>query len=298
MSNKSHFLTTLFLLIFSLPALASQNCNYATNLVIQAYDAGESGNKYNEKQLLNQALRLCPNHAEAHNNLASLLEEQGDYTQAIAHYRQALQTKPNYSNAWYGLGETYYKQGQFPLSLEAHLQACKTDKDSERRIRELLENEKYAVTEQGKILNKESLLLLYDVSRRQKINQLISDCGFRLSRVKPAVTFRNFQFETGKATLKYGTEAQLEALAAALINLQTRRVEISGHTDNQRFAGFSYYESKQKNQQLSEQRAATVARALADRGVSQNRIITSGYGDSQPISRNRAKNRRVEIEVK
>jgi Flp pilus assembly protein TadD len=92
---KHKFLTTLFLLIFSVSALANQDCNIATNLVIQAYDAGESGNKYQEKQLLNQALRLCSHHPEAHNNLASLLEEQGYYTQAISHYRQALQIKPN-----------------------------------------------------------------------------------------------------------------------------------------------------------------------------------------------------------
>ena len=298
MSKNYHFLTTLFLLLFSLSTLASQNCNYATNLVIQAYDAGDSGNKYREKQLLNQALRLCPNHAQAHNNLASLLEEQGNYTQAIAHYHQALQTKPNYSNAWYGLGETYYKMGQFPLSLEAHLQACKTDKDSRQRIKELIENEKVTVTEQGKILNKESLLLLFDTARRQKISRLISACGFKMGRVKPAVTFRNFQFDSGKATLQSGTERQLEELAAALINLQNKTVKISGHTDNQRFAGYSYYESKRLNQQLSEQRAATVARALADRGVSMSRIRTYGYGDTNPLSRNKAKNRRVEIEVK
>ena len=293
-----NFITTLFLLIFSVSALANQDCNYATNLVIQAYDAGDSGNKYKEKQLLNKALRLCSHHPEAHNNLASLLEEQGYYTQAISHYRQALQIKPNYANAWYGLGETYYKQGQFPLSLEAHLQACKTDKDSRRRIKELLKDEKFTVTEQGKILNKESLLLLFDASRRQEISRLISACGFKMGRVKPAVTFRNFQFDTGKASLKSGTEAQLEALAAALINLQTRRVEIYGYTDNQRFAGYSYNESKKKNQKLSEQRAATVARELADRGVYLNRITTHGYGDKKPVSRNRAKNRRVEIEVK
>jgi outer membrane protein OmpA-like peptidoglycan-associated protein len=198
---------------------------------------------------------------------------------------------------WYELGEKYYRQGQFPLSLEAHLQDCQTEK-SRKRIKYLLTDNRYTVTEAGQIMNKESLLLLFDVARREKISGLISACGFKMGRVKPAVTFRNFQFDTGKATLSSGTERQLEALAAALINLQTSRVEISGHTDNQRFAGYSHEESKKMNQQLSEQRAATVARALADRGVSQNRIITSGYGDSQPISRNRAKNRRVEIEVK
>jgi len=202
------------------------------------------------------------------------------------------------SQDWYELGEKYYRQGQFPLSLEAHLQDCKTKK-SRKRIKSLLTDNRYTVTEAGQILNKESLLLLFDVARREKISALISACGFKLARVKPAVTFRNFQFDTGEATLQSGTERQLEALAAALINLQTRRVEISGHTDNQGFAGYSEYDSKKMNQKLSEQRAATVARALSERGVSQSRIITHGYGDTNPLSKtNKAKNRRVEIEVK
>jgi outer membrane protein OmpA-like peptidoglycan-associated protein len=264
---------------------------------------GESGHKDKEKQLLKRALQICPNHAEAHNNLASLLEEEGKYPQAIAHYRQALQTKPNYSNAWYGLGETYYKQSQFPLSLEAHLHACQTDPDSNQRVTELLKDKRYAVTEAGQILNKDSLLLLYDPTRRQTINQLITACGLKLARVEPAATFRNFQFQTGKANLQPGTEQQLEALVAALINLPNRTVEIHGHTDIQAFVGYSPSESKKLNQKLSEDRAATVASALAQRGLSMTRLKTYGHGDKLPLIPENspaawAKNRRVEIKVK
>jgi len=299
---KYRVLSALLLLIISVPALASENCDYATDLVIQAYDWGDLGRKDKEKQLLLQALQFCPNHADAHNNLATLLKAEGNDTQAIAHYRQALQIKPNYSHAWYGLGEIYFEQGQFPLSLEAHLRACKTDKDSYQRVKELLTNQKYAVNDDGKILNKESLLLLFDAARRQTLNRLISDCGFKLARVKPAGIFHNIQFDTGKATLKPSTEAQLEALAAALINLQNRVVKIYGHTDNQAFGDVTPKESKRLNQILSEERAATVARALANRGVFMTRIRTIGYGDKYPLelgnsSAARAKNRRVEIEV-
>lgn len=304
LKQQRHPLYLLALLTLTQPAIAaSPNCEQATHLVIQSYDWGDYGRKDKEKALLKQALQICPKHAEAHNNLASLLEEQGNYAQAIAHYRQALQTKPNYSNAWYGLGETYYKQGQFPLSLQAHLHACKTDKDSKQRIKELLKENRYAITEAGKILNKDSLLLLYDPARRQTINRLIAACGFKLARVKPAATFRNFQFQTGKAKLQPGTELQLEALVAALVSLPNRTVEVQGHTDNQPFAGYSHRESKRLNQKLSEDRAASVARALAKRGLTMTRLKTKGYGDKQPLRRENnpaawAKNRRVEIKVK
>jgi len=138
------------------------------------------------------ALRYCSHHAGAHNNLASLLENEGRYQRAIYHYKQALQTKPNFSA--YGLGETYYKQEQFPLSLEAHLHACYTAQDSRHRIIELLKENRYAITEKGQILNKESLLLLYD----KTINRMISDCGFK-DRMQGI--FRHLTFHTGSATL-------------------------------------------------------------------------------------------------
>jgi len=169
MLTKFRVLSILLLLIISLPALASQNCNDATRLVTQAYDWGDLGHKDKEKQLLLQALQICSNHADAHNNLGALLEDEGNFPQAIVHYRQAIQAKPNFSNAWYGLGEVYYKQGRFPLSFEAHLYACQNDADSRQRIISFLKNNNYAVTKEGKILDRESLLVFLISSGEQKL---------------------------------------------------------------------------------------------------------------------------------
>jgi len=118
--------------------------------------------------------------------LGDIYLAKGENTKAIESYRKALEINPNLSQAWNGLGEIYYQQGQFPLSLEAHLHACKTDKDSKQRVKDLLKNNRYAVTEEGEILDKESLLLLYDKQRRKAIDDMIAACGLRLQRVKPA----------------------------------------------------------------------------------------------------------------
>ena len=81
--------------------LAADECQRATGLVIQAFDAGEAGAAYAEqKVLLQEALQRCPEHAEAHNNLAAILEEEGDYERALSHYRRALKTKPDFAAAW------------------------------------------------------------------------------------------------------------------------------------------------------------------------------------------------------
>jgi len=207
---------------------------------------------------------------------------------------------------WYALGERYYRQGHFPLSLEAHLHNCKKEKSEKslERIDYLLTDNRYTATEAGQIMNKDSLLLLYDPQRREKIATMISDCGFKaIARVKPAATFRNFKFDSGNANLHPGSEHQLEQIVAALWSLSNRTILIHGHTDTQPWKGVSEAESDRRNQKLSEERADTIARALEERGISRERIEIYGYGYRIPLvnQNNPAawnKNRRVEIEVK
>jgi outer membrane protein OmpA-like peptidoglycan-associated protein len=84
----------------------------------------------------------------------------------------------------------------------------------------------------------------------------------------------------------------LDDLATTLNEYNQTIVEVAGHTDS---VGDAAY-----NQQLSEQRAATVAGYLAGRGVMRDRMITVGAGETRPIASNdteagRAQNRRVEI---
>ena len=279
-----------------------QGCKAAIDLNYQVHDLYRKGaSTTKQKRLLEKALQICPNHAESHNNLAEILREEEQYAQAITHYRQALDANPSLSAAWHGLGETYHKQGQFPLSLEAHLHACQTNKDSKTRIVELLKNNQYAVTEEGEIIDKESLLVLYDKQRRASMKTMMFACGFKAGLVTNKHIFRNFHFDTSKATLKPGAERQLKEIAAALRQINPALIKIHGHTDIVKFAGKTKAESDQLNQQLSEDRAASVAQALTLRGVSKNQIRTKGYGHSKPAQgfskKHYTKNRRVEIEV-
>lgn len=84
----------------------------------------------------------------------------------------------------------------------------------------------------------------------------------------------------------------LDDLAVTLNEYNQTIIEVAGHTDS---VGDAAY-----NQNLSEQRAATVANYLAGRGVMRDRMITIGAGETRPIASNdteagRAQNRRVEI---
>ncbi|OAD20580.1 protein containing Outer membrane protein, OmpA/MotB, partial [Candidatus Thiomargarita nelsonii] len=155
----------------------------------------------------------------------------------------------------------------------------------------------------GKILNKESLLLLYDKQRRDKINRLISDCGLRgLGGAEPKGTFRNVTFHTGSATLTKSAKQQIENLAAAFRQIMPSVIKVHGHTDRQAFKGVTdKAENDRLNIELSQQRAFAVKRELVARGISKKRIQTWGYGSKKPLDKGNseaayAKNRRVEIE--
>jgi len=280
-----------------------QGCKAAIDLNYQVHDLYRKGaSTTKQKRLLEKALQICPNHAESHNNLAEILREEEQYAQAITHYRQALDANPSLSAAWHGLGETYHKQGQFPLSLEAHLHACQTNKDSKTRIVELLKNNQYAVTEAGEIINKESLLVLYDEQRRASMKTMMAACGFK-AKMQYVVTFRNLVFNSGKATLKPNSNKQLNQIAAALKVVQPTWIKIDGHSDNQRWRGKNAKQSQQLNLKLSQQRANTVKKGLIKQNVEQNRIQAKGHGSKHPLvpgnsKTARDKNRRVEIAVK
>jgi outer membrane protein OmpA-like peptidoglycan-associated protein len=188
------------------------------------------------------------------------------------------------------------------LSLEAHLHACQIDSDSKAQVVALLENNRYAVTEQGKILNKDSLLLLYDKNRRVKINKMLANCGLR-AKMQHVVIFRNLVFNSGKATLKPSSNKQLNQIAAALKIILPTWIKIDGHSDNQRWRGKSVQQSRQLNLKLSQQRANTVKKGLINQNIEQNRVQAKGYGDKHPLvpgnsKAARGKNRRVEIDVK
>lgn len=100
-------------------------------------------------------------------------------------------------------------------------------------------------------------------------------------------------FDTGKATLKAESDAQLQEMARLLASQPTLQVFIVGHTDNQ--GGLD------ANLLLSRQRAEAVRDALVSRfKVDGKRITPYGVANVSPVASNaaesgRALNRRVEL---
>jgi len=145
--------------------------------------------------------------------------------------------------------------------------------------------------------------VLYDTQHREAINKRLFNCGLRGTEVQPIQVFFNLYFDSKKTILRAGTKHQLDEIAAALQEINFSQVIIHGHTDARGFADLSVVESKQRNLQLSKERATAIANALIQRGVSKKLVKIYGHGSKKPLVRGTTlaalvKNRRTEIEVK
>ncbi|MBX3200693.1 MAG: OmpA family protein [Labilithrix sp.] len=109
------------------------------------------------------------------------------------------------------------------------------------------------------------------------------------------VILQQVQFDTGKASIKKASDALLDEVAAVLKeHPEILKLEVQGHTDNRGNA--------KNNEKLSQDRAASVTKALASRGIDEGRLAAKGYGQTMPIDDNqseagRQKNRRVEFKI-
>lgn len=101
-------------------------------------------------------------------------------------------------------------------------------------------------------------------------------------------------FDFDSATLRQDAEQNLAEFANSMKDFQKTNILIVGHTDSQ---GSDSY-----NQKLSERRANSAADHLRQQGISSERVMQSGKGESEPVATNetetgRQKNRRVEVAI-
>ncbi len=109
------------------------------------------------------------------------------------------------------------------------------------------------------------------------------------------ISFNNIGFELNSAKITTASSRPtLDKLANSLKAQTDFNVEIAGHTDS---TGSAEY-----NESLSDKRAKSVRQYLIEKGVSEDRLTATGYGEVDPVASNetasgRAMNRRVEFRV-
>ncbi len=101
-------------------------------------------------------------------------------------------------------------------------------------------------------------------------------------------------FDTESYVIKDPSKRDLEDLARVLKKYEDTNIMFGGHTDSRG--------SESYNQDLSEQRARSVAEFMAFIEVDPERMTIVGYGENQPVATNdtpegRQQNRRVEVAI-
>jgi outer membrane protein OmpA-like peptidoglycan-associated protein len=128
-----------------------------------------------------------------------------------------------------------------------------------------------------------------------ELRQELADTGIVFERQGNNIVMAmqgNVTFDLNKSNIKPNFYPILDRLADILIKRNKTLIEVAGHTDNTGTDAI--------NMPLSRDRANSVARYLASRGVNPDRLAEMGLGSAHPIAPNdtadnRQLNRRVEI---
>jgi outer membrane protein OmpA-like peptidoglycan-associated protein len=112
------------------------------------------------------------------------------------------------------------------------------------------------------------------------------------TEIKKWASFGNILFDFDKSTVRSDETSKVADIAAYMKQNPTARVGIDGHTDPRGTDAF--------NQNLSERRVNAIREALVNAGVSDGRIHTGAFGESQPICHDSTeacwqRDRRVEV---
>lgn len=148
----------------------------------------------------------------------------------------------------------------------------------------------YALT----VTKKKYLFYSENIQLKKEGSILVKNFKLQALEVGEQVRLDNIFFELEAFQLKDESATELNEIIQFMDSNPFLVIEIGGHTDN---SG-----SKNYNLDLSEKRAASVKRALVQRGLKSERIKTKGYGMRKALNANsseeeRAINRRTELKI-
>jgi len=146
------------------------------------------------------------------------------------------------------------------------------------------------VRQEGYLFHSEN----FDLPAGAAFAEVVKDIALKKLEVGTTIVLRNIFFDTGKATLRPESTAELERLQKLLTETPALKLEMSGHTDD--------VGDEKMNQDLSQRRAQAVVAYLTQHGIAPARLTAAGYGESQPVAPNTTKagrqlNRRTEFKV-
>lgn len=137
----------------------------------------------------------------------------------------------------------------------------------------------------------------YMDSQEEEMRKEMAGTGVQVKREGDQIRLimpGNITFATAKHSINSNFYSTLDGVARVLTKFKDSQLLVGGHADSTGSVEF--------NQQLSANRALTVANYLQSQGVEGARLLSRGFGSDMPIASNntaqgRQANRRVELDI-
>ncbi|MCD6017624.1 MAG: OmpA family protein [Bacteroidetes bacterium] len=147
-----------------------------------------------------------------------------------------------------------------------------------------------AVKKDGYLFHSEN----FDLKSSEEFQEVEKNIDLKQIEVGQSIVLRNIFFDFDKATIRSESANELDRLIKLLTDNATLKIELGSHTDSK---GSDDY-----NQKLSQSRSQSVVTYLIGKGISTDRLVAKGYGETMPVATNdtevgRQENRRTEFKI-
>lgn len=147
-----------------------------------------------------------------------------------------------------------------------------------------------AVKREGYLFHSEN----FDLPATANFQEVEKNIELKKIDIGKTITLRNIFFDFDKATIRPESANELDRLIKLLTENPTLKIELGSHTDSK---GSDDY-----NQKLSQSRSQSVVTYLIGKGISGDRLVAKGYGETVPVATNdteegRQMNRRTDFKI-
>lgn len=170
---------------------------------------------------------------------------------------------------------------------------------SEEEMRALFNEEVTALRNKMNALEQDNKTAKDDMNKMQREIDSLRNLEPQVKTVEKITIKDNFivnniEFETSSAKIRSSSFNELNQIVEYLKENSTKKLIISGHTDN--------VGNADANLLLSKKRAKSVATYFINKGIDAGRITHEGFGQNNPVASNnssdgRQRNRRVELKL-
>lgn len=147
-----------------------------------------------------------------------------------------------------------------------------------------------AVKREGYLFHSEN----FDLPASADYQEVEKNIDLKKVEIGQTIVLKNIFFDFDKATIRPESANELDRLIKLLTENPTLKIELGSHTDSK---GSDDY-----NQKLSQSRSQSVVTYLIGKGISTDRLVAKGYGETMPVATNdtdagRQENRRTEFKI-